>query len=164
MIRYQNKTYEDISSQLFPDPKVKEFFNDMDERKKDKLSPYIVTLDGKIVKAFGDIQSVDGQKAINFETTYGDVIRLVGKRTPETTNLNFIIEYDHEIDNITQMQDEVSKWKKLKKDRTPIAYAVSEINIDMLVTIETLTIRYRGVRDIYINMELVEAYENDNIS
>jgi len=158
---YTNSTFDELMS-MIPDPMVKEAFDTWDERKKNRLVPYTVRLDNKIVKSYGDLQSVDGQKSITYETTYGDVISLKGKRRPKTTNLNFIIEYDHERDNEAEMHEEVAKLEKLKKDRKAIVYSVSELNIDYKVTIETLTIVYKGVRDIYIRAELMEVYEGED--
>ena len=160
-LSYTNSTFNDLMG-LIPDPAVKEAFAEWDERKKSKLTPYTVKLNGETVKAFGDIQSVDGQKSITYETTYGDVLSLRGKRRPKTTNLDFLIEYDFINDNEAQMREQVNAIEKLKKDRTPVGYSVTELNIDYNVTIETLTITYRGVRDIYIRAELMEVYENDD--
>ena len=158
---YTNKTFDDILG-LLPDQQVKDEFKKWKDQEKERLSPYTVKLDGKIVKAYGDIFSVDGQKSIDFETTYGDIISLKGKRKPKTSNLDFIIEYDYDKDNLVDMRKAVNAIEKIKKDRTPVIYSVKELEIEYEVTIETLTIRYKGVRDIYIRAELMEVYDNDN--
>jgi len=155
---YQNSTYNELLA-LIPDPAVREAFDEWKERGKDKLVPYKVSLDGDILKAYGDLDFVDGQKSIQYETTYGDILTLRGKRRPRTINLNFIIEYDFVNDNSTLMKEQVNKLKQIKKDRTAVLFSISEIDVEYYVTIETLRIVYRGVRDVYIQAELMEIYE-----
>ncbi len=160
-LRYTNKTFDELLS-LFPDPAVKEAFEEWNERKKDKLAPYVVSLDGTPVKAFGDLSFFDGQKNINYETTYGDVIVLRGKRRPKTIPLNFLIEYDHDLNNLDQMKAQIKELELIKKERRAISFSVSEIGVEYRVTIEQLNTTYKGVRDIYVQAELMEVYENDS--
>ncbi len=155
---YQNSTYNELLA-LIPDPAVREAFAEWEERGKDKLLPYVITLDGDVLRAFGDLDFVDGQKSITYETTYGDVLTLRGKRRPKTINLNFIIEYDFINDNSVLMKEQVNKLEQIKKDRTAVPFSISEIDVEYHVTIEALRIVFRGVRDIYIQAELVEIYE-----
>ena len=157
-LSYQNATYNELLA-LIPDPAVREAFDEWKERGKDKLAPYKVSLDGDILKAYGDLDFVDGQKSIQYETTYGDILTLRGKRRPRTINLNFIIEYDFVNDNSTLMKEQVNKLKQIKKDRTAVLFSISEIDVEYYATIETLRIVYRGVRDVYIQAELMEIYE-----
>ena len=157
-LSYQNATFEELLS-LIPDPQVKEAFNGWKERNKDKLSPYKITLGGEALRVYGDLEFSDGQKAITYETTYGDILTLRGKRRPKTITLDFIIEYDFINDNSALMKEQVNKLEKNKKDRTVMPLSVSEIEVDYPVTIESLIVVYRGVRDIYIRSELMEVFE-----
>jgi len=158
MASYQNATFSELLA-LIKDPAVEEAFNEWEERGEDKLVPYKITLDGDVLKVFGDLDFMDGQKSITYETTYGDILTLRGKRRPRTINLNFIIEYDFINDNSALMKEQVNKLNKIKKDRDPVPFNVSEIEVEYPVTIEGLRIVYRGVRDIYVQAELQEVYE-----
>ncbi len=158
MITVQNATFSELLG-LIPDPEVVRKFSEWDERNNDKLAPYKITLDGDVLKAFGDLDFMDGQKSITYETTYGDILTLRGKRRPKTITLNFLLEYDFINDNSASMREQINKLEKLKKERTPVDFAVSEIEVDYPVTVENLRITYRGVRDVYIQTELMEVYE-----
>jgi len=160
-LTYTNKTFDELLG-LIPDPAVKEAFNEWEERGQNKLTPYKVTLDGKEIKVYGELDFIDGQKSITYETTYGDIISLKGKRKPKTTTLNFIIEYDFINDNEAQMRQQITDLEKIKKDRTPVLLSISELNVEYPVTLETLRVTYRGVRDIYVQTELMEVYEDEN--
>jgi len=164
MAFYQNATFEELLG-LIPDPEVIEQFQKWNARKQDKLKPYEVTLDGKIVKAFGDLDFTDGRKSITYETTYGDIYTLKGKRKPKTLILNFIIEYKPEEvgGNMQEMKQHVADLEALKKAHKAVDFSVSEIDVSYNVTIEMLRVTYRGVRDIYVQAELLEANEDDNI-
>lgn len=160
-LSYQNATFAELLA-LILDPEVQEAFNEWDSRGEDKLVPYKVKLDGDLLRVFGDLDFMDGQKSITYETTYGDILTLRGKRRPRTTNLNFIIEYDFVNDNSALMKEQVNKLQDIKKDRTVVPFSISEIEVEYNVTIESLRIVYRGVRDIYIQAELMEVYEYEN--
>ena len=157
-LSYQNATFEELLS-LIPDPEVKQYYDFWEEQSEEKLVPYKITLDGDVLKVFGDLDFMDGQKSITYETTYGDILTLRGKRRPKTINLNFIIEYEFINDNSALMKEQVNKLQQIKKDRTPVPFSISEIEVEYPVTIESLRIVYRGVRDIYVQAELMEVYE-----
>lgn len=158
---YTNSTYEELLG-LIPNPKVQEQFSEWKQREKNKLSPYRVTLNGREIKVYGDLDFIDGQLSIDYKTTYGDVISLKGKRRPKTITVNFLIEYDFELDNEPQMRQQITDLENVKKDRTPVPLSISDLNVDYPVTIETLRIKYRGARDIYVQAELMEYYRNEN--
>ena len=157
-LSYQNSTFEELLSSI-PDPEVKEAFSEWETRGEDKLVPYKITLDGDVLKVFGDLDFMDGQKSITYETTYGDILTLRGKRRPRTINLNFLIEYDFINDNSALMKEQINKLGQTKKDRTPVPFSISEIEVEYPVTIESLRTVYRGARDIYVQAELMEVYE-----
>lgn len=159
MATFTNSTFDDLLGQI-PDPAVKDAYEEWEERGKDKLSPYKVTLDGNVVKAYGDLNFTDGQKSIDYETTYAGILSLKGKRRPKTLPLFFIIEYDFVNDNGAEMRQQVNDLGIIKKDRTAVTFSVSELEIEYQVTIETLRVKYRGARDIYIQAELMEVYDN----